>query len=441
MEDKEIKELPQDTATCESPAESLPAAQATTELPAEPVPLPQEPEAVEIGEDDTVVIDDPRRTARRIRRKKIFRGALRFYAFLFGFILCILILLLCLMNPLHTLLTQYESAQPQFVAQEIFDTLFADPDWALLYDMAGIQPTKFEGRREYVAYMEAKVGDQPLEYVEVPAGLSGDKCYSVRLHGEEIAVFTMTPVDDGVSTFGRWSFGKASVYFTREESVTVTMMPGYTVYINGVPLDDSYTTLQVSTVAEDYIPEGLHGYRYMQQQIGGLLIQPEVVVLDEYNNPVELTQDPVTGIYTTPITDTVPMTWGEGELILETVQAEALFAIRDISVGQLREYFAPNSQAYEAVTSGEALVKNVKSCSFDDSATVIRDFYRYSDDLFSVWAEVKLDVTDKKGKVTSYTFGGTYFFTTNILGNYMATEKYDVDLQAQRTGPFADEGT
>ncbi len=414
------------------------------ESPAEPVSEEREmapPEPL-IPDENTAEKAQPEETesdvSRRIRRKKIFRGALRFYTLLLGGILCVLILLWCLMNPLKTLLTQYETAQPQYVAAEIYDALFVKPDWALLYDMAGVQATEFEGRSEYVAYMNAKVGNRKLDYVQIP-GSDDEQRYSVRLQGEEIATFSMLRVDDGVSTFDRWTFGQVEVFFTREESVTVTLMPGYTVYINGVPLDDSYTTLRVDTLAEDYLPEGIHGYRYQQQTISGLLVQPEVIVLDQYNNPVELTQDPETGIYTTPIAGTVPETWGEKELILTTVQAQALFSIQAINVTQLREYFAPSSQAYQAVTSAELLSSKWKSYAFDESATVIKDFYRYNDRLFSVWAQVTLNVTDKKGNVTAHTFGGTFFFSTNTLDNYMATGLYDLDLQQLRYDYVGDE--
>ncbi len=379
-------------------------------------------------EEAAPAVPEPDRS-QNIRRKQLFRGALRFYALLLGGILCVLILLWCLMNPLKTLLNQYEISRPQYVAEEIFDTLFQDPDWALLYDMAGIQPTEFEGRKEYVAYMEVKVGDAPLRYVEIPGGVTGEKRYSVRLKNEELATFTMLPVDDGVSTFSRWAFGEVTVFFTRQESVTVNLMPGYTVYINGVPLDDRYTTLRVSTLAEEYLPEGLHGYRYMQQQINGLLVQPEVIVLDEYNNPVGLTRDPATGIYTTPIANTPAMTWGEEELIRDTVENHALFAIRAIPAAQLREFFAPGSQAYKTISSSEALASGWDIQALNASATMIKSFYRYSDDLFSVWAQATVTVTDKDGNTSSCVVGGTYFFSPGSLGNPIATEYYEQDLQ------------
>ncbi len=411
-----------------APEETDPAAEETETIEAEEPPAEQEttqPEEMPEPEDD--------RTDRRIRRKQYFRGALKFYSLLLGGILCVLILLWCLMNPLKTLLTQYETAQPQYVAEEIFAFLFADPDWSALHDMAGVEATLYEGRREYVAYMEEKVGDRSLHYVEVPSGSSDEKRYSVRLGDEQVAAFTMVRVDDGVSTFDRWAYSDVEVFFTREESVTVNKLPGHTVYVNSLPLDDSYTTLRVDTLAEDYLPEGLHGYRYEQQTIGGFLVSPEVVVLDEYNNPVEVTQDPETGIYSAVVVEVDPMTWGESELIFSTVQAQALFSIQALTATQLREYFPPSSQAYQTVTSGELLDKDWKSYQFDETATEIRGFYRYSDKLFSVWAQVTLIVTDKDGNVGSHTFGGTFFFRPNALGSFVPDELYELDLLQLRT--------
>lgn len=362
-------------------------------------------------------------------RKHVSRGTLRFYVFLFAFALCTLILLCCLTRPLRTLLTQHEATQPNHAATEIFELLFADPDWALLYDMAGIEATLFEGRDEYVSYMEQKVSNHPLTCTEIAAGLSGQRRYSVRLGSEEIATFTMTPKNNG--TDGQWAIGTVDVYFTRKESVTVNIMPGQTVYINGVPLDENYTTMMISTAAEDYLPEGLHGYRYKQQQISGLLVQPEVVVLDEYNTPVELTYNPTAGLYTVPIANTPEMTWGEQDLVQAAAKAEVQFYIRAISIAQLRQYFDPNSQAYADIIDVKALATSYSSYSLGD--IIVDQFYRYSDDLFSARTTVKLDIKGKDGKITSYDFRTTYFFYPNSTGNYMAMQRLESDLQQIRT--------
>ena len=53
-------------------------------------------------------------------------------------------------------LTEYEAAQVK--CQEMFQELFADPDWGALYERAGIQDTLFEGKDAYIAHMQSKVG-------------------------------------------------------------------------------------------------------------------------------------------------------------------------------------------------------------------------------------------------------------------------------------------
>lgn len=370
---------------------------------------------------------------RRIRRKRILRSTLRFYSILFGGILGVLILLICLMKPLQTLLEQYETSRPAHTADAIYELLFADPDWALLYDMAEVEGTQFEGRSAYVTYMQAKVGQQELRCTEVPTGLSGQKRYSIRLGSEEVAAFTMYSYDDGVSTFPLWTLDQVEVFFTRTESLSVIKMPEYTVYINGVPLDSNYTVLTVETAAENYLPDDLDGYHYELQQITGLLIQPELVVMDEFNNILPLTQDPVTGVYSTPIPESEQITDEEYATVLAAAQAEALFAIRNISASQLRQYFDPNSGAYEELGSTDAVLKKYESFAFDDEATVIKDFYRYSDTLFSVHVTVKLDVTVSSKKTETITVSTTYLFSENSAGAYMVTERFDEDLQERFT--------
>lgn len=374
--------------------------------------------------------DEEAEIARRsIRGKRIFRGAMRFYCFLYGGILAVLILLCCLMMPVRTWLTQYENAQPHHTAEAIYELLFAEPDWALLYDMAEVEGTDYEGRSAYVTYMEHKVGSQKLTYTQVAGNTSGMKRYSIRLGTEEVAAFTMQSYDDGVSTFPLWRLGDVEVFFTREESVTITKMPGYTVYINGVPLDESHTILYVNTLAENYLSEELDGYHYVQQKIDGLLIHPDVVVVDKNNNPLTLTQDPVTGIYSTEIPNTPEMSPEEYDIILAAAQAELQFAIRDISAAKLRQYFETGSPAYNAINDADPVLKQYQSYRFLGDATVIQDFYRYSDTVFSVRVKVSMEVTVKSNKTETVTVDTTYIFTQNNAGKYMVTESMDVDLQ------------
>lgn len=369
---------------------------------------------------------------KEILNSRLWR-AVMFYGALLVLLLGVLLVMRSAMTPLRSWLEQYQTAQYQNTSDEIYDLLFADPDWALLYDMAGIEDTKFEGRDEYVAYMEATVGEDPLACVEMPTGLSAHRRFSIRHAGEEIASFTMVPAEKNEGDFDRWTLGTVEVYFTRTQSVTVTLPPDCAVYINKVPLDDSYTTLSVSTAVEEYLDEELHGYRYQQQTVTGLLVAPEVIVLDAYGRPVSLTQDPETGHYAAPIPTSQPITDEEYERVLAAAKADALFSLRLISISELRQHFDPSGLAYNDLTMIDIEPIAVTEWQFDEESIRIFDYYRYSDDLFSVHVQLTLDVTDDTGAVQSFQTDVSYFFRPNSAGSYMVSERYKVDLQQQIT--------
>lgn len=368
----------------------------------------------------------------KLRKKEIRRGrlwrAVMFYGILIVLILGVLLIMRSAMKPLSAWLEQYEISQEDLVDDEIYELLFADPDWALLYNMVGIEDTSFEGRDEFVTYMEAKIGDDPLTYVEVPTGFEPHRRFSVRHNGQEIGYFTMIPTEATEDHSGSWTLGTVDLYFTRTQSVSVTILPGQTVYINKVPLDDSYTTMTYHTLVEDYLEDELHGCRYLQQTITGLLVQPEVTVLDTFGRPVPLTQDPQTGNYSVEIPTSEAITDEECQLVLEAAKAEALFSIRQITISKLRQSFDSASSAYSELIATSANI-DVSSYLIREETIVIDDYYRYSEDLFSVHASVTVDVTDKTGTVHSLTTDISYFFRPNSTGKFMVVERVTEDLQ------------
>ena len=88
-----------------------------------------------------------------------------FYTLYFVFILIFFIALYLGLQWVHGWLTDYELAQPTVKAEQVFQEVFTDPDWGALYESAGAKDSPYEGKEEYVAYMEAKVGDTPLTYM------------------------------------------------------------------------------------------------------------------------------------------------------------------------------------------------------------------------------------------------------------------------------------
>lgn len=425
-ESEDILTLREPQPESQEPEEEAEEITPPAEAPEEPKPAEEPLPAPEAPEEEAPTQELPPPPQQKPRRNP--RGALLFFSTLFGLVLCALILLCCVMLPLTSWFEQYEASNPKYVRDEVYEMLFADPDWDLLYDLAGVECTVFEGKEAFASYMDQKVGNRELVCTQTSDGLSGKCRYILTCGGEEIAAFTLA--SDGAQ-FPTWYLSTVQVYFEPQESVTVIKAPEYTVYINGIPLDESYTTLSCETAAETYLPDGLHGYRWEQQEITGLLFEPEISVLDENNNPVTLFYSAETDIYTTSIPTTPDMTEEEQELIVAAAEARALFAIRAINSTELRQHFDPNSQAYADVCDTVAFRETYKSYEFED--VTLSDFYRYSDELFSVHVSLKLKVTVKKNDVSTYLLDITYMFEKNSSGHYTVTQSTDADLTEQST--------
>lgn len=359
-----------------------------------------------------------------------FRHALYFLAFLMGITLCLLILVYCAMFPLKRWLTQYESVQPQYIESEIISLVFEDPDWDLIYDLAGIEGTIFEGKEEFIAYMEAKTKGKTISYQRLPSSDIGDRYYELTADGEVIANFTMIE-NAGISLYADWTLGGVEVFFTRQESITLMTHPDCTVYINGVALDDSYTIRTTHAVAEEVLPNGMHADRTKVIYVDGLLLPPEIEVIDHSNHSVtnlDIYYIADTDMYSTIIPTTEPMTSSERSFINQAAITHALFDVRACNPSQLRKYFYSNSKLYSQLIKSEPFCESYASHKLNEKQIKITDFYRYSDTFFSAHVYLTMEVTTQENETLNYILDTTYFFEMNNKGGYQVSGSTDMDL-------------
>ncbi len=356
------------------------------------------------------------------------RGTRLFYT-IYGISVAVVVAaLLCVLAPLRAWLVRYEAAQPEQQAQAVFEELFQSPDWADLYTKAGLSVSAFEKEDVFASYMESKVGSSPLSYMETSAGLSGDHKYIVRLGEEKIATFRLTAPNKDAD-IPDWELSTVELFFDQAESVTVEKLPGQTVYINGIALDDTYTTRIISTKAEAYLPEGVHGYQAVQQYVDGLLQTPTVTIQDAGGNPVELEQDS-NGIWK-PKSSATAMTEEEKSLILAAAKADAQYAIRAISKSQLGKYFDASSQVYTDIINTAAFLQSYQSYSFVEDQFQVEHFYRYNENLFSATVRLQMDLIRSNGTTKEIRTDKTYFFTKNSKGDILVTQYTNEQAQEQ----------
>lgn len=371
---------------------------------------------------ETVVMD----VQAPVKTKKRNWGTIIFYSIYGLFVIAAIVGILCLLNPLNDWLVKYQASQPETKCQEVFDRYFASPDWAELYTLAGIEDTAFEDSADYAAYMEQKVGDSELICMETSAGLSGNHKYVIRLGEEKIATFLLTPGEEGDDRIATWEMGEIELFFQRQGSVTVEKSVGETVYINGVALTDDYTVQKINTLAESYLPEGLHGYRRETQTVTGLLAEPVITVKDAAGNDVPVTKNEA-GVFCTEV-PVMEMTDDQYEAAVGAAKAYALYVIRAVGQSELRKHFDTNYPIYKDICETLSFMQDYLGYEFDESATSVTEFYRYSDTLFSCRIELNLNVTRTNHTIKTYESSTNYFFQKQADGSYKAINITNVPI-------------
>ncbi len=364
-------------------------------------------------------------------------GGVIFYTIYFMFILFFFIATYLGLNWLHGWLTDYEMAQPTVKAQMVFDQLFTDPDWGALYESAGAKDSAYEGKEEYVNYMEAKVGSTKLNYMETSAGLSGDKKYLVRLGDEKVASFTLVDRNNvgeasldnlqNITDIPDWTLGSVEVFFTREGSYRIEKLDGHVAYVNNVALDDSYTIQIATTKAEEYLPEGTTGASMCTQEVSGIMELPEVTIFDKTGKQMEVTYDEATRTFTERTTSNT-ITPEQETLALETAKTYCLWMIEEVKDrGQLAKYFSSASEVYKTITRlGELWMQGNQGYEFVD--TSVSKFASYGDNLFSVNVSLVMNVKRNDGTVKDYPYNQNLFFEKQANGSWLAIEMTNVDI-------------
>lgn len=356
-------------------------------------------------------------------------GGVIFYTLYFMFILVFFVATFFGLQWLQGWLTDYQAAQPTTKSQEVFDQLFSHPDWGALYDAAGVEDTPYEGKEQFVAYMENKVGDSALTFKETSAGLSGDKKYLVLLGDEKIASFTLSGQTAAITDIPDWELGSVELFFDRSETFYIKNTDGHTVEVNGVPLDDSHVIQIATTAAAERLPIGITGVSICTQEISDLMATPTVTIFDESGNPMEVSYDAGTHTFTEQ-TQANTISDDEREAALNAAKTYCLFMIEKASKADIAKYFDTSSEAYSVITnlSGNLWMQGNNGYRFTKEE--VSDYARYSDDLFSARVSLTLNVTRKDGTTKDFGYDSTLFFRKQDTGKWLVYDATNADVNA-----------
>lgn len=357
-------------------------------------------------------------------KKKGKVGTIVFYSILLCGIVAFFVGLSFVMNALNDWLVRFEASQPTVKCEEVFGQLFRNPDWQNIYELAGEESDSVTAE-DYEAYMRKKVGTTQLSYIETSAGLSGDKKYIVRSGTEKVATFTLCNAQPDAD-IPDWQLGTVEIFYSCDLSVTILAEPGYTVLVDGTQLDESHVVSSVATKAENYLPQGVHGYRMNELQVSELLMEPEVQVLAPDGTPVELSYDSENGIYS-PVTDTLQLTEQDRQALTAAAETYCKYMIGAANRTGLKKCFDPDSEIYETITTNTTWMQNYQGYELGEAS--IDEYYRYNDQLYSARVSLTLEVTRKDGTVKEYDLNNTFFMESTGDGSALVTEMINSNAQ------------
>lgn len=355
-------------------------------------------------------------------------GGVIFYTLYFMFILVFFVATFFGLQWLQGWLADYQAAQPTTKSQEVFDQLFSHPDWGALYDAAGIEDTPYEGKEQFVSYMENKVGDATLTFKETSAGLSGDKKYFVLLGDEKIASFTLSGQTAAITDIPDWELGSVELFFDRSETFYIQNVDGHTVEVNGVPLDDSHVIQIATTAAAERLPIGVTGTSTCTQEISDLMAVPTVTIFDKSGKSMEVSYDAETHTFTEQ-TQANTISDSEREAALNAAKTNCLFMIEKASKADIAKYFDTSSDVYSVIVNlGNLWVQDNNGYRFTKEE--VSDYARYSDDLFSAHVVLNLNVTRKDGTTKDFGYDQTLFFRKQDTGKWLVYDATNADVNA-----------
>lgn len=358
-------------------------------------------------------------------------GTLIFYTFYFLFIFVFFIGTFIGLKYLRSFLEDFEAAQPTVQSKQVFDTLFADPDWSYLYDLAGIQEeSPYEGKEEFVAYMENMVGDEELNMLETSAGLTGGKKYYVRLGDKRVASFTMTGGENAEMTeIPDWKLGAVELFYERNERFLIQKMDGHTATVNGIALDDTHTIQISTTAADEYLPIQVTGNRVCIQEITGLMAMPEVKITDNTGKEMEVVYDEATRTFVEQ-TESNTITDELKDSAIAACKAYSLYMIEAVGADQVAKYFDTTSDIYKFIVRSDRWMQDYSDYRFGNEE--VSNYVRYTEDLFSVKVSLSLYVTRKNGTVREYKVDDTLFFELQGTGKWLVFDRTNEDVTAPK---------
>lgn len=339
--------------------------------------------------------------------------------------LCLLGIALFIVNGY---LADYESVQPKYVAEEIFNTYFQTKDYGAILEYSDINDSPFETDEALAEYLFELTEEKELSYHPISSGMdTGVSKYIVKYNENEkeikIASFTLALGNEkSEKGFSKYELRDFELFYPENISVEIKAVRGTVPYVNGTALGEEYIVEDdIEHESCAHMPEGVEGIKYTLYRVDGLVCQPKLSAKDAQGNDIKLSYAPLDGYYVTDISYDETLAAEQSEHVIAAAQAFAAYMQNDTTIGKLSPYFDKTTELYRSIKSTlQWAVIDHDSYHFEDAEA--SEFYRYDENTFS--CRVKFVHVLKRKRLEDYrdTVDAT-FYLHNVDGKYLVYDR------------------
>ena len=307
-----------------------------------------------------------------------------FYIFLLVIAIIVVVLTQIGKSILKDVLIEYEDSQYKYVAEDFFDSNFADSNVQTVAKLFSSQISEYETEEAFAEYISALIGDSDFSMQPSSAGLSDREKYVVSVGNLRFAEFYVDKT--GVKTeHGFDTYEVADVLFNNNilKSYSIQIPSDYSLYVNGVPASEKYWQKdRIETESQAFMPDGVDGIIYTTYTFTNMCAEPEFKVTNSEGAETEITCNE-DGIF---VADVVYQNSALAEkyanYVIEATKAYACYMQKDASFGKVKGYLDPDSEFYKYVKETPTWpVITHNGYGFENE--VVTDFHSYSEDVFS----------------------------------------------------------
>ncbi len=227
----------------------------------------------------------------RYNKKPLTRGGVVFRMVWLAIIVVILIVWGVGLVVVNKMLVEYESVQPVYEAERVFEEYFKNADNETILSYGEYKCSPYEDKNNAITYLNELTEGKELTFSSSLTTGVDTKAYIVAAGDVQIATFTLVKSEEKSEMLGLegWKLGKLSTTLVASKGVNVYAPKNSVVKVNGTPLTDEHISGDAVVLKDEaYFPEDDDSFRVMVNYfIDGFFVSPSVRVESTDKESVE----------------------------------------------------------------------------------------------------------------------------------------------------------